>query len=126
MLIPFGEVSVDILNHIKLMTGISMEHLAEIFEASPAQMTHWMIDPSTISVGHLSNLEADFEDASMLLDAQNLTWDQAVSYRDAARKLSVSPYSLSFMLARRDISPMDFGCLGLWITQQDLVACRRP
>lgn len=125
MLIPFGEVSVDILNHIKTMTGIGMDQLAGIFEASPAQMTHWMVDPSTIPVGHLSNLEEDFEEASMLLDAQNLTWDQAVSYRDAARKLGVSPYSLSFMLSRRDISPMDFGVLGLWITQADLSACRR-
>jgi hypothetical protein len=115
-----------ILNEIKMITGLSRNHLAEIFEVQPAQVAHWEVDPSTIPVGLLAELVQDFEEATQFLDREQLTWDQVVSYRRATMRLGVSNYMLSIMLARRDIEPLDFGCLGLWITEQELKACQKP
>lgn len=115
-----------ILNQIKLVTGVSRNQLAEIFEVSPQQMAHWEVDQSTIPVGPLTSLVEDFDEASMCLDDHGLTWDQVVSYRDASMRLGVGVRTLSLMLARRDIEPIDFGCLGLWITTEELKACQKP
>lgn len=114
------------LNEIKTVTGISRNQLAEIFEVQPAQVAHWEVDPSTIPVGPLASLVEDFEEATEWLDHNFLTWDDVLSYRTASMRLGVSQYMLSIMLARRNIEPTDFGCLGLWITQQELKACQRP
>lgn len=112
------------LSGIVQVTGVDWDLVAQHFEVTRDQVGRWMVDESTIPVAHLVSLMEQFDEATEYLDERHLTWDQVFTFRQVAKKLGVSHYTLSFMLARRDIEPMDFGCLGLWITAGELAACR--
>lgn len=115
----------NILNRIIAVTGIYRDQVAEHFGVTSEQVAHWEVDISTIPMGLLAPFVEDFYKATTHLDHFDWSWDSVIAFRNAARGLKVSPYTLSFMLARRGIEPMDFGTLGLWITIEEMAACRR-
>lgn len=117
------------LAHIKRITGISRNQLAEAFGYSPGVVAKWEDDPTQIPAdarGAFDDLLDDFLAASDALDDDNLTWDEVMPARIVAMKLGVSAHTFTAMMARRNRELWHFGSLGSWATAADLAACQRP
>lgn len=117
------------LTHIKNITGISRNHLAEIFGWSVNSVARWEVEPSTIpgdAAALWLQLQTDFELATAWIDETGYTWDQMIPARMAAMKLGISPHTLKSLLGRKRIQPIDFGLLGEFLTTDDLRQCKKP
>lgn len=115
------------LAHIKRITGISRNQLAEIFGYSPTVVAKWEAAPATIPADTRSTFDElldDFLAASDALDEDNLTWDDMYPARIIAMKLGVSYATFVALMHRRNRELWDFGTMGLWGTQEDLDACK--
>lgn len=66
-----------------------------------------------------------FTEATETLDAAGLTWDQVTSVLAVRRKLGITAATLDKLLEQRKITPVDFGILGHWLTDDQVQACRR-
>jgi len=116
------------LTHIKRVTGISRNQLSEVFGYSPNVIAKWEVDSSTLPDDAnitIEEIKGDFLAATDALDEASLTWDEVMPARIAAMKLGVSAHTFTSMMRRRRRDLWDFGCLGLWATDDDLAACRQ-
>lgn len=115
------------LTHIKRVTGISRNHLAEILAYSPNVVAKWEEDPARIPehvrplVGELL---ADFIEATDLLDETGTSWDEVMPARIGAMKLGVSMATFQELMRRRRRDFWSFGTMGLWCEPEDIEACR--
>lgn len=116
------------LTHLKSITGLSRNFLAEVFESNPNTLSRWEAgdgiptDKQYIwdEVTHM------FDEVTDVLDYLGLGWDDVMHIRQAAMKLGVSPITMRSLLARKQIQPINGGILGDFITLVDLATCRRP
>lgn len=117
------------LGAMRRLIGMSRNHLAWILNASPQMVTRWEegetrgLDPDAIDA--LENLKLDFDAATAWLDEQGISWDDMITFRQAGVKLGVSVGTLHSLVKRKKIDPIDLGLLGLWLTHEDLIKCRR-
>lgn len=117
------------LQQIKTITGISRNQISEAMGYNPNAVARWENDPGMVPMDAIDAYQQfieDFKYASDCLDDDGLTWDEMMPIRIMAMKLGVSPHLANFMLNRRKRYAWDFGSMGLWVTEADLVACRRP
>lgn len=116
------------LTYIRNVTGLSRNHLADIFGYTPNSVARWENEHKLPidAMGTYDQLYSDFNKASHQLDELALMWDEVIPVRQAAMKLGISPHTMQSMLARKRIAPFDFGLLGNFITVTDLAECRRP
>ena len=117
------------LQQIKAVTGISRNQISEVMGYNPNAVARWETDPSLVPADAKDNYDQfldDFKYATDCLDDDELTWDDVMPIRIMAMKLGVSPHTANVMLNRRKRYAWDFGTLGLWVTEEDLTACRRP
>lgn len=116
------------LVYLRKITGISRNHLADIFGYTPNSIARWEVD-NRIPINALdtyNDLQTDFDRASEWLDDHKLMWDEVIPVRQAAMQLGISPYTMASLLARKKITPMNFGLLGNFVTNADVHLCRRP
>lgn len=119
------------LLYVKRVTGLYPVELAEMLNADVPTVEQWLVDDSTIDDATQSRLVAEerlfeeFRYATDWLDGLNLTWDQVKSLPQVARQLFVTIGTLEVLLNQRKIKPLDFGILGLWLTDEQVQACRK-
>lgn len=113
------------LLHVKRCTGLYPVELAEILNTDVPTAESWLVDDSTIDKVAWDRLEEEFRYATDWIDSLNLTWDQVKTLRQVSRLLFVTLGTLDTLLSQRKIKPLDFGILGLWLTDEQVQACRK-
>lgn len=117
------------LGTMRRLIGMSRNHLAWILDASPQLIARWEtgdnrgMSPDVIDA--VENLKLDLDAATAWLESEGIGWDDLITFRQAGMKLGISIGTLHATLKRKDIDPIDLGLLGLWITHEDLAACRQ-
>lgn len=117
------------LVHIKNLTGLSRNRLADILEYGVNAVAKWEQHPESIPdkvKPAIAELVEDFQAATNWLDDEGLTWDQVIPAGTAAMKLGISHHTLRSLAARKRIAFIDLGLLGPYLTVSDLAECRRP
>lgn len=117
------------LGDMRRTIGMSRNHLSWILDATPQTVTRWEngeargMSPDQIDA--VENMRLDYDSATTQLDEQGLTWDDVVPLRLAAMNMGLSINTLHSLMKRKEIKPLELGLLGLWITHEDMAACRR-
>jgi hypothetical protein len=115
----------NVLLQVKRSTGLYPVELAEMLNTDVPTVEAWLVDDSTIDEVAEERLFEEFRYATDWLDGLNLTWDQVKSLRQVSRQLFVTTRTLEVLLTQRKIKPLDFGVLGLWLTDEQVQACRK-
>jgi hypothetical protein len=117
------------LGVMRRVAGMSRNHLSWILDVTPQRLSMWEsgdtagLDPDAIDV--IETMKLDFDAATEWLESEQLGWDDVMPFRLASMKLGVSTGTLRSLLKRNKIDPMDFGLMGLWVSRDDVLACRR-
>lgn len=118
------------LGDMRRLIGMSRNHMAWILNITPHTLVKWEEGtsaprPDDEANATLEEIYRDFEAAGEWLDTEGHTWDHVIPFRIAAMKLGISTGTLHALMRRKKIHPLNFGLLGLWVSNEDLIACRK-